>query len=237
VELGLQGLGNRQIARQLGWVVKTVRIYWIALGLEEQVHQAQAERRAREQQERRATLRDRVEVILESMCRQQDEEITMARVSQALGCAVFYLGYYREVADRVREVATAHNAQLKQRRYEALSARIVQAIEEAKRDGNLSALEINRRLGLSHDRLRRWYPELYTMVQQAVREYRAQMRAARVETRCAQINEAAARLVAQGISLTCVMILKEVGLGSVKNDPEVEALLRQWVRCYTPGGG
>lgn len=237
VELGLQGLDNRQIARQMGWGPKTVQIYWICLDLEEQVHQAQAKRRVRERQERCAALWNEVEPILESMLSQQDEEITLVRVSQALGHTPSYLRSYPDILERVQAVAASHNAQVKQRQYEALSARVAQAIEEAKRDGNLSAHEINRRLRLSHERLRRWYPELYTIVQQAVREYREQMRAARVETRCQQINEAAARLIAKGASLTHSTILQEAGFHrtGIRNDPEVEGVLRQWVRRYASG--
>ena len=236
VEMGLQGLDNRQIAHQLGWGEKTVRIYWISLGLEEQVHQAQAERRAREQQERYAALRDRVETILQSLLT-QDEEITLRRVDQALGHASEYLRNYPDLVERVREVAGPHNAQVRQRRYEALSTQIAQAIEEARHsDGAPTIHGIAQRVGLPYGRLSQSYPELHAIVRQAVQEHQARMRAARTEARCAQINEAAARLVAQGSRLTYKAILEEAGLHkcSAKADPVVLALLRRWVGDFAP---
>ena len=61
VEMGLQGRDNREIAHQLGWGEKTVRMYWISLGLETQVHQAQVQRRAQEKLERHASIRVRID--------------------------------------------------------------------------------------------------------------------------------------------------------------------------------
>jgi transposase-like protein len=236
VELGRQGLTNREIDRRMGWPSQTAQIYWIRLGLEEKVHRAQKEQRAQEIQARHALLLDRVEEVLQSMLSQPDEEITFVRISEVLGCSKGYLPAYREVGDRVREVAAPHNAQVKQRRYDALSARMLAAIEEAKEDGALSIREIHHRLGLSHDRLRRRYPELYKVLQQAVREYRGQMEAARDEARCQQIDEAATRLAARGAVLTHVTILQEAGLGrNCVQNPKAEALLREWVRRYAPG--
>jgi len=236
VEMGLQGLDNRQIARRLGWGEKTVRMYWISLDLEERVHQAQARRRAQEQQERYAALCDRVEAILQSFLN-QDEEITLRRVDQALGYASEYLHNYPDLVERVREVARQHNAQVRQRRYETLSTRIAQAIKEAKKDnGTMTIHDIAQRAGLPYNRLYQSYPELHTMVRQAVQEHQARMRVARTEARCAQINEAAARLVAQGSRLTYKAILKEVGLHkcSAKADPVVQTLLRRWVGDFAP---
>jgi hypothetical protein len=233
VELGRQGLTNREIDRRMGWPIQTAQIYWSHLGLEEEVHQAQKERRAQEIRARHTLLLDRVEEVLQSMLSQPDEEITFVRISEVLGCGKGYLPAYREVGDRVREVAAPHNAQVKQRRYDTLSARMLAAIEEAKEDGVLSSEEIHHRLGLSHDRLRRWYPELYTMLQQAVREYQDQVKATRRETRCRQVDQAAARLVARGALLNHGTILEEAGLTRGHAcDPEIDALLREWVRRY-----
>jgi hypothetical protein len=231
VELGLQGLANREIERRMGYRPQTAQRYWICLGVAEEVRQAQRERRARETQARHALLLDRVEAVLQSMLNQPDEEITFVRISEALGCTTSYLSSYREVADRVREVAALHNAEVKQRRQDALSARILEAIDEAKKEGTLSIQEIHRRLGLSHERLRRWYPELYKMLQRVVREYRDQMKTSLRETRCRRIDEAAARLVARGAILNHGTILEEAGLtrGHTR-DPEIDALLREWVR-------
>jgi len=238
VEFGLQGLENRDIEHRLGYGPQTAQRYWICLGVEEEVHQAQKERRARAIQARHALLLDQVEAVLQSMLNQPDEEITFVRISEALGCTTSYLSSYREVADRVREVAARHNAQVKRRCYDALSARILEAIDEAKKDGTLSIQEIHRRLGLSHDRLRRWHPELYKMLQQAVREYRDQMKTALRETRCRQIDKAAARLAARGAILNHGTILEEAGLTrGHTHDPEIDALLREWVRRYASVDG
>ena len=236
MEMGLQGKDNRQIAHLLGWGEKTVRMYWISLGLEEQVHQAQAQRRDRELQDRHAALCDRVETILQSLLT-QDEEITLRRVGQALGCTSDYLYNYPDLKRRVQVVTQEHNAQVRQRRYEALSARITQAIEEAKQgNGAMTIHGIAQRADLPYGRLYNSYPELHAVVRQAVQEHQARMRDARTEARCAQINEAAARLVAQGSRLTYKAILDEVGLHkcSAEADSVVHALLRQWVGDFAP---
>ena len=235
--LGLQGLDNRQIARQLGWGEKTVRMYWISLGLEEQVHEAQARRRAREQQERHAALRNRVETILQSLL-DQDEEITLSQVSRALGRNSEYLQNHPDLKEQVQEVAQGHNARVKQRRYETLSARITRLIEEAKHGHEPMTIKgIAQQAGLSYGRLRNSYPELHAMVRQAVQEHQAKMRALRTKMRCAQINEAAARLVAQGSRLTYRALLEEVGLHkcSAQADPAVQDLLRRWVGDFPSG--
>jgi transcriptional regulator with XRE-family HTH domain len=236
VGMGLQGLDNRQIAHKLGWGEKTVRMYWIGLGLEDQVHQAQARRRAQEQQERDAALRDRVETILQSLLT-QDEEITLRRVGRALGYNSDYLHNHSVLAGWVQEIAQEHNAQVRQRRYDELSARVAQAIEEAKQGNGIMTIQgITQRAGLPYARLCHSYPELHETVRQAVREHQARMRSARTEARCAQINEAAARLIAQGSRLTYKAILKEAGLHkcSAKADLVVWALLRRWVGDFAP---
>jgi hypothetical protein len=233
-EMGLRGEDNHRIARHLDWDEKTVRMYWIALGLEERVHQAQ--RRAREKQQRHAARRTRVEAVLQTLL-SQDEEITLRRVGRALGHNKDYLRNYPDLAEHVQEVAQQHNAQVRQRRYEALSARITQAIEEAKQgNGTMTIYGVAQRAGLPYGRLYKSYPELHAMVRQAVKEHLARMRDARTEARCAQINEAAARLVAQGSRLTYKAILEEVGLHkcSAEADPVVHALLRRWVGDFAP---
>jgi AraC-like DNA-binding protein/DNA-binding XRE family transcriptional regulator len=236
-ELGLQGLDNRQIAHQLGWGEKTVRMYWISLNLEKQVHQAQAKRRAKEQQARHSALHDRVETILLSML-SQEEEITLSRVSQALGFNSEYLGNHPDLKERVKQAIREHNIRIKQHRYERLAARIARLIEKAERgDGTMTIKDIAERAGLSYSRLCSSYPELYQVVRQAAREHQVRMRILHTETRCAQINEAAARLVAQGSRLTHRALLKEVGLHkcSAQADPAVQDLLRRWVGDFPSG--
>jgi hypothetical protein len=236
VEMGLHGMNNLQIARELGWGQKTVSVYWEALGLEEQVHQAQARRRMEEQQERHAAIRDRVEAALHLLlC--QDEEITLERVAQALGHTTGCLGNYPDLVERVRKVSQVHNDQVRKRRFEALSAQIHQVIEEARQENRtLTVREILQRTGLSYERLSRTYPALHAVVRNAVKEHQSRMRILRAETRCAQINAAAMRLVAKGSRLTQAAILREAGLHKcgVKSDAAADELLRKWVSDFAP---
>jgi len=234
--MGLQGTSNRQIARRLGWTEQTVHFYWPALGLEEEVHQAQTRRRAQEQQERHATLHAQVEMALQSLL-SQDEEITLERVAQALGRTVRNLKNYPELVERVREASQVHNAQVRKRRYEALVAQVQQIIEEARQGSKaLTVREIMQRTNLTYKGLFKAYPKLQAMVRDAVKENQARMRIARAETRCALITAAAARLAAQGSRLTQVAILREAGLHkcAVKSDAAVEGLLRKWTSDFAP---
>jgi predicted RNA-binding Zn-ribbon protein involved in translation (DUF1610 family)/DNA-binding XRE family transcriptional regulator len=82
VEMGKRGECNLKIAQSLGWGEKTVRIYWIALGIEEQVHQAQAKRRSAEKFERYTTLRCQIQETLASILT-QNREVSLQQVNQA----------------------------------------------------------------------------------------------------------------------------------------------------------
>ena len=236
VEMGLQGLDNRQIARELGWGQKTVRLYWEALDLEKQVHQAQARRRQEEQHERYAVLRNRVEGILRSMFI-EDEKITLWRVAQALGYTTGLLKYHPNLVERVLEASQIHEAQVQKRRFEALSAQIHQAIEETRQEnGTLTFRKILERTDLTYKRISSRYPELHAMIRDAVEDHQARMRIIRAETRCAQIDAAATRLVAQGSRLTQAAILREAGLHrcGVRFEPIADELLRKWVSDFAP---
>ena len=69
-------------------------------------------------------------------------------------------------------------------------------------------------------------------------EYRDQMKTALRETRCRQIDKAAARLAARGAILNHGTILEEAGLTrGHTHDPEIDALLREWVRRYASVDG
>lgn len=236
VEMGLQGTSNRQIARHLGWGEKTIRLYWEALGIEEQVHQAQAQRRVEEQQERLDALRDQVETTLYALL-SQDDEITLCRVSAALGHTPEYLCNYPCLAERIQEVGQLHRIQTRKRQYEMVAAQIHQAIEEAKREnGTLTVHGISQRTGMTHQRLSRVFPELHALVQDAVNEHRARMRTECVKAQCAQINAAAMQLVAQGSRLTQAAILRQAGLQtySTTSNPVVVELLRTWTSDFAP---
>jgi hypothetical protein len=220
----------------LGWGEKTIRLYWEALGIEEQVHQAQAQRRVEEQQERLDALRYQVETTLYALL-SQDDEITLCRVSAALGHTPEYLCNYPCLAERIQEVGQLHRIQTRKRQYEMVAAQIHQAIEEAKREnGTLTVHGISQRTGMTHQRLSRVFPELHALVQDAVNEHRARMRTECVKAQCAQINAAAMQLVAQGSRLTQAAILRQAGLQtySTTSNPVVVELLRTWTSDFAP---
>jgi hypothetical protein len=235
-EMGLRGEDNRWIAHQLGWGEKTVRVHWISLGMEEQVHEAQAQRRTQEQQQRNASRRACVEAVVQTMLN-QDEEITVSRVGRALGHGGAYLRNHPDLVALVQEAAQPHNAQVRQRRYETLTARITQALEELKKSTRLGSVSaVSRQVGMPHYRLSKSYPELSAIVRQAVEEHQVEVKARHVQMVCARINEVAARLVAEGSRLTWVAILKGAGLNKYRgqNDPVVHNLILQWIGGFDP---
>jgi len=234
-KLGLQGKDNRQIARHLGWGEKTVRMYWIALGIEERVHQAQAQRRVQEQQEHRRALLDRIEVVLQPLLN-QDGEITLRMIGQALRLNPDYLHSYPDLAGYVQEVIRQHNAQVRQRRYETLLVHIAHAIRALKHSNEAVTIEtIAQQAGLSYKQLGKSYPRLHAMVRQAVQQHRARIKAARTQAKIAQINESASRLVAQGARPTYETILKGAGLSEHSDkSPVIRKLLQQWTGNFAP---
>lgn len=236
VEMGMEGIGNRQIAAEMHWTPKTVRMHWVFLGLVDQVRQAQARRRTRKKQELETLLGERVESILLSLVR-EDQEITLHHVTRALGRHSGYLRQFPDLKARVLEMASTHNPQVKQRRYEALSARIVQAVDEAKKGRiPMTVLDIVLQAGIRYEKAYCSYPDLLAVVREAVAEYEARMRVSRSEARCAKIDAAAAHLVAQGIILTQKAILEEAGMvrNNLKCDPIAQAQVRRWVDDFFP---
>ncbi len=236
-ELGLQGMSTSQTARELGWTYITVRNYWTFLGLADQVHQAQLQRRDREMQDRRAALRERVKTIVQSFL-SQDEEITLRRVGRALGYDPNYLSDQPDLREWVQEVAQMHKAQVRQRQCSALSETLSHLIKEAQQSNTPMTIQgIVKQTGLSYAQLCDQYPELYPMVRQAVQEHQARIKNLRLEMRCVEINEAAARLVSRGVRLTYKALLEEAGLHLCKSrlDPVIQELLRQWVGNFAPG--
>jgi len=234
--MGLRGEPNLQIARKLGWIPQTIDCYWISLGLKERVHQAQVRWRARAQRQRHAARRAQVEAVLRAM-RRQAEEITLTRVGLAAGQGPHYFNGYPDLAQRVKAVAGPHNARVRQQRYAALRASLTDAIAQMQQSDTLVTVErLVRPTGLSYDRLRQAYPELYALARQAARLHRAKWRGLRRQARQAAINAAAARLVARGSRLTYGTILKEAGLSRYTSqcDPALRELLHQWVGGFAP---
>lgn len=230
-ELGLQGETNQEIARRLGWQMQTVRWYLYALGLAEGVCQAQKQCQQQKREQQRADLRARVEAVL-SVLRQQDEDITLTRVSCALGYAAAYLSYYDDIVQRVREVAEVHNNQCRQRRTEALRARIEKIIAQLpNRKEGVTAGMIAGELDLTPAQLCRTYPELWTGVREAVQAHKDRLKELKRQRRCAHINEVAAGLLAQGRPLTIKGLLRETGVAPYvyQSDMVIRELIQWWV--------
>lgn len=236
IEMGQQGMSNRQIAHCLGWGEKTIRIYWIALGMKDEIHQAQAEQRTQEQQQRYAVRRARIEAVLRRLL-QEDEEITLRRVGRELGRNSDYLHAYPDLAEEVSEQIHSHNIEVRQRRYERLAAQTTQ-FADAIRSGNddLTFGEIAQQMGLPTENLRKLFPELHTLIREALDDRRVRLKTLRTQRECAQINEAAARLVAIGSRLNYAAILREAGLSVYRGqcDPVIHDLLQQWVGGFAP---
>ena len=231
VELGLQGCDNREIAWQLGWGEKTVRMYWISLDLETQVHQAQAQRRTQEKLERRASLRVCIDAALQPLL-VRDEKISARQVSCALGFNADYLNTHRLLAAYVQEQVQAHNRQVAERRGECLRTRIADILAELPHcEVEVTFREVAQAVGLSDDHLRTHYPELHALVRAALSEHLARLKMARSQAECARINEAAARLATQGQSLSVASICRVAGLPKYRrlHDPTLQALLHQWI--------
>lgn len=229
-QLGLQGEGNCKIAHRLGWAPKTVRRYWMALGIEEQVHHAQAQRRQCQKQEHHAVGRAHLEAVLQSMI-EKDQEITPRNVSLALGYCADHLGPDRDWHEHVLQVAQSHNYQVRQRRYEALETRVSALLDELKRsDEGATMAEIAQRAGVCYRVLYMNYPDLRARVRQAVQEQKGRIKAQQKEALRIQIDEAAARLIEQGKRLSSRAIVREAGLNdrNIYSKPVVMELLQRW---------
>lgn len=235
-ELGLQGMPNRQIAHALGWGEKTVRLYWIALGMAAQVHQAQAARRKQKVAEHHADVRAQVEAILQKMV-EQKELITLRRVGEALGHNCEYLQTLPDLAAYVHRVAQQHNPQVEQRHRSALWQQIADVIAQLKEgEGNLTIANIERRVALAKGALKKCYPELHQKVSQVVGDYQVRVKTERTRRRCERMNEMAARLIAQGARPTVSALLKAANMtkSQVDSHPPIRDLLQQWVGDFAP---
>jgi len=235
IEMGMRGECNRKIAHSLGWGVCTVRVYWIALGMEEQVHQAQAKRRTEKKLERYATLRLQIQVTLDSMLA-QNREVTLQQVSQALGTKGDYWHMCCDQTDFVHEAIRQHNVRVRQRRDEAVSARIARSIENLQcSDRIVKVEEIAKQAGISYKQLRDYYPELRLKVHEAIQEHRTRLKELQIANQVQQIDAAATRLITQGRRLNYQGILREAGLSryAYHSAPIRDALAR-WVSNFAP---
>jgi hypothetical protein len=235
-QLGLQGRSNRHITKCLGWTQETIRNCWKALDIEEEVRTAQKQRRRQKGEKLRETLQMEVEKILDSLC-QQEERITFVAVTKALGRRGIFLFRYPETAERIREVAAQHHAQLKQRRLEELEVKLKQAIAEYQESNMVMTIRyLSQQAGCTPWLLQYHYPELWAMVRAAVAANEEQRRTRRVKQQCQQINETAARLSAQGIRLTKSALIEETRkvIPITTTHPQVDELLNGWIGDLEP---
>jgi DNA-binding XRE family transcriptional regulator len=235
IEMGLRGEFNRKIAQSLGWGEKTVRIYWIALGLEDQVHRAQAQRRAANKLEQHARLGSQIQAILELLL-QENRCLTLQEVHQALGTNCFYMQRYTDHANYLRQVIQQHNVRIKQQQDDAVSSQISRSIASlACVDHQVFVDEIVGQAGLSYTRFRKKYPALHLVVHRAIQEHRSRIKELQLKNQIRQVDEAAHHLVEKGVRLNYKAILREAGLSphAVISAPIRDALAR-WVSNFAP---
>ncbi len=235
IELGLRGENNRAIAHRLGWGEKTIRIYWIVLGLEEQVHCAQAQRRSKEKLERRSARRSQIQVVLDSLLT-KNQEITLRKVGSALGVDSDYLHSCPDQTEFVRLMIQQHNVLARQQRDEHISAQIALSIENLQSNDYIVKIEeIAKQAGLSYKQLCDHYPDLRLKVQGAIKKHRTRLKEVQLKNRIEKIDAAATRLIAQGQRLNYRTILDAAQLSPYadKSIPIRDALMR-WVSNFAP---
>jgi DNA-binding XRE family transcriptional regulator/AraC-like DNA-binding protein/transposase len=235
IEMGMRGECNRKIAHRLGWGVCTVRVYWIALGMEEQVHRAQARRRTEKKLERYATLRSQIQATLDSVLA-QSQEVTLQQMSEVLGKKGDYWHVCCDQTDFVHEAIRQHNARVRQRRDEAVSMQIARSLENLQCSNYIVKVEeIAKQAGLSYNQLRDQYPELRLKVHEAIQEHRARLKEIQIANQIQQIDVAATRLIAQGRRLNYQVILREAGLSRyAHHSAPIRDALARWVSNFAP---
>lgn len=210
--LGREGYPTRWIARQLGWGQKTVRTYWLALGMEAEVTEAQAAWRRRQQEQRQTSRRAGLEPVLQHVL-SGEQAVVLRDVARALGYNGDYLQSHPILAADVHTRLAQHNAEARARQNVAQTARVVaycQALAEA--TGPVMLKTALGELGITWKVLRERYPDLALLLQTTVRSCQQQQRAARLTAQLAEIDAAADRLHARGVRLSQRAILLEAGL-------------------------
>lgn len=235
IEMGMRGESNRKIAHHLGWEICTVRIYWIDLGIEAQVHQAQAKRRAAEKHERYATLRSRIQAALDTLLT-QDREISSHEVGQALGKKGEYWHMCCDQTDVVHEVLRQHNARVRRQKDEAVCTQIEQSLEVLRCGSRIMKVEeIAQQAGISYKQLRVHYPELHRKIHETLEDVSKHLKEETLENRIKQIDAAATRLVAQGHPLNYGVILEAAGLSPhADSSIPIRDALMKWVNNFAP---
>jgi AraC-like DNA-binding protein len=231
LELGFQGYTNQEIAQRLGWQMATIAWYWYALDVAEAVHQAQKQRQQQKREQRLTVLWAQVEAVLAVLCR-QEELISLATVSRALGLQATYLSHYDEITQHVQIVVAEHNRQCEQRRTAALRARLEAIIAGLPDQTERVTIEkMAADLGVTSAHLSRCHPELVALARTAAREQLAWLREEKRRQRCARIQEVAASLVAQGGRLTIKRVQQGAGITPCvyQADTVIRELIQQWV--------
>jgi hypothetical protein len=235
IEMGMRGESNQKIAHSLGWGECTVRIYWIALRMEEEVHRAQAKRRTEEKLERYATLRSQIQATLDSMLA-QNREVTLQQVSQALGKKGDYWHVCCDQTEFVHEAIRQHNARVRQRRDEAVSRQIARSLENLQGSNRIVKVEeIAKQAGLSCKQLCDHYLELRLKIHAAIQAHRARLKEIQIANQIQQIDVAATHLIAHGRRLNYQVILREAGLSRyAHHSTPIRDALARWVSNFAP---
>jgi transcriptional regulator with XRE-family HTH domain len=235
IEMGMRGDCNQKIAQSLGWGVCTVRVYWITLGLEEQVHRAQSNKRSQEKLERYMTLRSKIQTALDSLLA-QNREVTLQQVSQALGKKGVYWHMCCGETGFVHELIQQHNVRVRQQKDEVVFTQIARGIESLQTTNRIVKVEeIAKQAGISYIQLRDHYPELRLKIHEAIHEHRTRLKQIQIKNQIKQIDIAATRLIEKGRRLNYQIILREAGLSryAYHSAPIRDALAR-WVSNFAP---
>lgn len=236
-QLGLQGESDRTVAKTLGWTTNNAFCCWRVLGIYDEVRQARHRRRQRKKQQHRQVLREHVDVILDELC-QQEELITLARVSRALGDNMPYLrvGDYPEIAAHVKAVAQAHRRRCWAQRAVQKQIQVESVIARYQdQDIPLTIHKIATEVGLTYWQLRADYPDLMAFVRDSVRVDKEMRRNYQLAQQCVQISKAAMRLMSQGVPLTKTAIVAEARQ-YIRIDPAVPQV-SEWLRWWAGNFG
>lgn len=230
--LGLRGAPDREIKQQVRWSKYDIYVCWHVLGIEQEVRLARRQRQEEQIQQRRQELRTRVDVILADLL-QQEEEITVARVTHALGYRCSYLNGagYTEIIEHIKTVAEIHRIQFLHLRHERMRAQIEAMIAGCQaKDIPVTVYLIAEEVGVSYGTLRYRHPELMAMVRQVASADKKQRREQQLAQQCSQLNTAAANLMAQGMAVTKTTILQEARkyISIDTTAPSVRQVITRW---------
>ena len=175
-QLGLAGVTNREIARRLVWSEKTVRMYWVSLDMEAEVHAAQRERFEKERALKRQVLRDKVCELIASY---GDQPISIRSLGRELdGCADF-LHTQPWLMPEVRSKIDAHNVDLEKRKLQKMRQELELLTNTAvTKDCKWRIRDILQQFEMSYRRAITHYPELYREIKELVATKQMAVRAA-----------------------------------------------------------